>query len=130
MMYPRLVLARNLLTQDGVIFVSIDDNEVANLRAVMDEIFGAENFVATVIWHKVHTLKNTARQFSEDHDYVVVYARNGDLWTPNPLPRTTDQDARYSNPTTIRGGPGSRDQFRHGTTTARARIPSRHLPGA
>ena len=96
MMYPRLVLARNLLTQDGVIFVSIDDNEVANLRAVMDEVFGAENFVATVIWHKVHTLKNTARQFSEDHDYVLVYARNArsvDSRTHFRAP--TEQDARY-----------------------------------
>jgi adenine-specific DNA-methyltransferase len=105
MMYPRLVLARNLLTQDGVIFVSIDDNEVANLRELMDEVFGSENFVASVIWHKVHTLKNTARQFSEDHDYLLCYARNADLWIPNPLPRTQEQDARFTNPDDDPRGP-------------------------
>ena len=105
MMYPRLVLARNLLTQDGVIFVSIDDNEVANLRLLMDEVFGSENFVASVIWHKVHTLKNTARQFSEDHDFLLCYARNADVWIPNPLPRTEEQDARFTNPDDDPRGP-------------------------
>jgi adenine-specific DNA-methyltransferase len=105
MMYPRLVLARNLLTQDGVIFVSIDDNEVANLRELMDEVFGPENFVATVVWHKVHTLKNTARHFSEDHDYIVVYARNADEWQPGLLPRTAAQDERFSNPDDDPRGP-------------------------
>lgn len=104
-MYPRLVLARNLLTQDGVIFVSIDDNEVANLRSIMDEVFGPENFVATVVWHKVHTLKNTARQFSEDHDYIVCYARNAEQWIPNALPRTDEQDARFTNPDNDPRGP-------------------------
>jgi adenine-specific DNA-methyltransferase len=105
MMYPRLILARNLLTQDGVIFISIDDNEVANLRELMDEVFGPENFVASIIWHKVHTLKNTARQFSEDHDYLLCYARNSDVWTPNPLPRTAAQDERYTNPDEDARGP-------------------------
>ena len=72
MMYPRLFLARNLLRDDGVVFVSIDDHEVHNLRALCNEVFGEENFVASVVWQKVHTLKNTARQFSEDHDYLLV----------------------------------------------------------
>jgi adenine-specific DNA-methyltransferase len=98
MVYPRLILARNLLTQDGVIFVSIDDNEVANLRELMDEVFGPENFVATAIWQKVYSPKNSARHFSEDHDYVLVYARNAELWIPNALPRTADQDKAYKNP--------------------------------
>jgi adenine-specific DNA-methyltransferase len=98
MMYPRLVLARNLLTQDGAIFVSIDDNEVANLRELMDEVFGPENFVATAIWQKVYSPKNSARHFSEDHDYIVVYARNAEIWAPNPLPRTAEQDKAYKNP--------------------------------
>jgi adenine-specific DNA-methyltransferase len=105
MMYPRLVLARNLLTQDGVIFVSIDDNEVANLRAAMDEVFGPENFVATVIWQKVYSPKNSARHFSEDHDYLVVYARNAEVWTPNPLQRTAEQDKAYKNPDNDPRGP-------------------------
>jgi adenine-specific DNA-methyltransferase len=105
MMYPRLILARNLLVQDGVIFVSIDDNEVANLRELMDEVFGSENFVATVIWQKVYSPKNTARHFSEDHDYIVVYARNAELWSPNALPRTADQDKAYRNPDNDPRGP-------------------------
>lgn len=105
MMYPRLILARNLLTQDGVIFVSIDDNEVANLRALMDEVFGSENFVATVIWQKVYTLKNSARHFSEDHDFILVYARNAALWTPNLLPRSAEQDLAYKNPDNDPRGP-------------------------
>ncbi len=98
MMYPRLFLARNLLRADGAIFVSIDDHEVAHLRLVMDEIFGPENFVATVIWQKVYSPKNTARDFSEDHDYAVVYARSAALWTPGLLPRTEEMEGRYANP--------------------------------
>ncbi len=105
MMYPRLVLARNLLTQDGAIFVSIDDNEVANLRAVMDEVFGPENFVATVIWQKVYSPMNSSTRFSEVHDYIHVYARNASEWTPNLLPRTEAQDAAYKNPDDDPRGP-------------------------
>ena len=98
MMYPRLVLARNLLTQDGVLFVSIDDNEAANLRQVLDEVFGPENFIATVVWQKAYAPKNSAKHFSEDHDFVVVYARNGEEWRPGLLPRTASQNALYRNP--------------------------------
>ncbi len=105
MMYPRLSLARNLLTQDGVIFVSIDDNEVHNLRHLMDEVFGPENFVGTVIWQKVYSPKSSARHFSEDHDYIVVYARNANQWTPNLLPRTAEMDAAYKNPDNDPRGP-------------------------
>ncbi len=97
MMYPRLKLARNLLRDDGAIFVSIADHEVHNLRFTMDEIFGAENFVATVIWQKVYSPKNTARHFSEDHDYIVVYAKSGEIWMPRLLPRTEEMEARYAN---------------------------------
>ena len=98
MIYPRLRLARNLLKEDGAIFVSIADHEVYNLRTIMNEIFGADNFVATIIWQKVFGPKNSARHFSEDHDYIVVYARNSANWTPNLLPRTDEMNARYSNP--------------------------------
>jgi len=98
MMLPRLYIARNLLREDGVIFVSCDDNEVHNLRCLMNEIFGEENFVATVIWQKVYSPKNSARHFSEDHDYVVVYARDAAAWTPNLLPRSKEMESRYSNP--------------------------------
>ncbi|MDX2211891.1 MAG: site-specific DNA-methyltransferase [Oculatellaceae cyanobacterium bins.114] len=98
MMYPRLFLARNLLKDDGVIFVSIDDHEVHSLRTLMNEIFGEENFIASVIWQKVFSPKNSARHFSEDHDYIIVYARNAEVWLPNLLARTEEANARYSNP--------------------------------
>lgn len=105
MMYPRLKLAKNLLRDDGAIFISIDDNEVQNLRAMADEVFGPENFVATVIWQKVYSPKNTARHFSEDHDYVVVYARNAESWIPELLDRTPEMEARYDNPDNDPRGP-------------------------
>ena len=105
MMYPRLFVARQLLREDGVILVSIDDNEVHNLRMLMNEVFGEENFIATVLWHKIFSPKNTARHFSEDHDYIVVYARNAELWQPNLLPRTDAANARYTNPDNDLRGP-------------------------
>ncbi|SMX79173.1 adenine-specific DNA-methyltransferase [Brevibacterium sp. 239c] len=98
MMYPRLKLARNLLTDDGVVFVSIDDNESAALKQMLDEIFGASNFLATVIWEKVYSPMNSATQFASVHDYVHVYARNGADWASNLLPRTEEQDKAYKNP--------------------------------
>lgn len=98
MMYPRLVLARNLLTQDGVIFVSIDDNEVANLREILDEVFGPENFISQVVWQKVYSPMNSRQQVAIVHDYVLVYARDAATWRPNLLPRTAAQDAAYKNP--------------------------------
>ncbi|HMZ70139.1 MAG TPA: site-specific DNA-methyltransferase [Pseudomonadales bacterium] len=98
MMYPRLVLLKQFLREDGAIFVSIDDNEVATLRLLLDEIFGARNFVTTVLWQKVYSPKNSARHLSEDHDYVVIYAANAEIWKPNLLPRTEEQNAAYKNP--------------------------------
>jgi adenine-specific DNA-methyltransferase len=98
MMYPRLKLARNLLREDGVIFVSIADHEIHNLRFAMDEVFGMENFIATVIWHKMDSPKNTAIHFSEDHDYVLVFAKEAETWRPNGLERTEAMIARYKNP--------------------------------
>jgi len=98
MMLPRLKLLRELLTDDGAIFVSIDDNEVHHLRALMDEVFGEGNFVTSVVWQKNDGPKNTAAQFSEDHEYLVVYARNGPNWIPNRLERTQAMIARYKNP--------------------------------
>ncbi|OKK06506.1 hypothetical protein AMK26_10870 [Streptomyces sp. CB03234] len=111
MMYPRLFLARNLLREDGVVFICIDDHEVHHLRAVMDEIFGPENFVATVIWQKVYSPKNSARHFSEDHDYLLVYAKDADAWTPGLLPRTDEQNAAYKNPDNDPRGPWKADNF-------------------
>ena len=97
MMLPRLKLLRELMRDDGAIFVTIDDNEVHRLRCLMDEVFGEENFVATAIWQKVYAPKSSAKYFSDDHDFVLVYARDRDAWRPRPLPRTDSQDAAYRN---------------------------------
>jgi adenine-specific DNA-methyltransferase len=105
MMYPRLKLARNLLKNEGSIFVSIADHEVHNLRLIMNDVFGEENFIASVIWQKVYSPKNSARHFSEDHDYIIVYAKNAEAWTPRLLPRTEEMEARYSNPDNDPRGP-------------------------
>ncbi|MCV7464145.1 site-specific DNA-methyltransferase [Micrococcus luteus] len=105
MMHPRLKLARNLLTGDGAIFISIDDHEVDNLRKLCDEVFGARNFVAQIIWQKVYSPKNSAQFFSEDHDYILVYARDKNVWRPNSLPRTAEMEARYKNPDNDPRGP-------------------------
>ena len=97
MMYPRLKLARNLLRSDGVIFISIDDNEQSNLKRICDEIFGEENFIDTVIWQKVYAPKSSAKHFSQDHDFILVYAKNGADWMPGLLPRTEAQNSKYKN---------------------------------
>ena len=107
MMLPRLKLLRELLRDDGVIFVSIDDNEVHRLRCLMDEVFGEGNFLTTVIWQKVFAPKNTARHFSEDHDFVLVYARDAENWKPNLIERSIGTTARYQNPDGDVRGPWS-----------------------
>lgn len=104
-MYRRLQLAKELLADDGVIFVSIDDNEVFRLGMLMDRVFGEDNFVANVIWQKVYSPKNTAQHFSDDHEYLVVYAKNRQLWRPMPLPRSAEQDRAYKNPDNDPRGP-------------------------
>lgn len=105
MMYPRLFLARNLLRQDGVIFVSIDDNEVHNLRLMMNEIFGEENFLAQLVWQKIHSTKNDAKYFSDNHEYILCFARNINDATIKLLERTEAMDARYQNPDNDPRGP-------------------------
>jgi len=105
MMYPRLFIARQLLREDGVIFISIDDNEFYNLRMMMNEIFGEENFITTIVWQKKYSPQSDATYFSEMHDYILVYAKkarqnkndpNG--WERKLLARTEEQDKRYKNP--------------------------------
>ncbi len=98
MMYPRLSLLRHFLREDGAIFISIDDNEIAALRLLMDEIFGRRNFIASIAWQKIYTIKNSARHLSEMHDYVVIYAAKADTWTRNLLPRSDTAKGNYSNP--------------------------------
>jgi len=98
MMYPRLKLARSLLKDDGVIFISIDDNEVANLRKICDEIFGEENFMANIVWQKKYTRSNDAKWFSDNHDHILCYAKNKELFKINQLPRNEAQLTAYRNP--------------------------------
>ncbi len=105
MMMPRLKLLREFLTDDGVIFISIDDNEVHWLRGLMDEVFGEDNFVATIIWEKVYSPKSSARFFSENHDYIVAYARRKESFELGLLPRTEEANARYENPDKDKRGP-------------------------
>ncbi len=111
MMYPRLALLRQFLTEDGSIFISLDDNEIQSLRFVMDEIFGGSNFVAMVIWQKNFSAKNSARHFSESHDYVAVYAKDANRWVPNLVARGAEQDARYKNPDKDARGPWTSGDF-------------------
>lgn len=98
MIYPRLKLAKDLLTDDGVIFISIDDNEQENLKKCCDEIFGAQNFVAQLIWERAYAPKNDARFISNSHDYVIMYAKNLNEFVIGRLPRTDEANARYQNP--------------------------------
>lgn len=105
MMYSRLRLARNLLEDNGVIFISIDDNEIHNLRSICDEVFGPANFIANVIWHKMDSPKNSARHLSEDHDYILLYAKNAEQWRPRLLPRSEKMIDRYQNPDNDPRGP-------------------------
>ncbi len=98
MMYPRLFLAKNLLKEDGVIFVSIDDNEVHNLRLLMNEVFGEENFIDEIVWQRTFAAKNDAKYLSSEHEYILFYAKNIENITVHPLDRTSKQNDRYKNP--------------------------------
>ena len=98
MIYSRLLVARTLLANDGVIFISIDDNEVHHLRKICDEVFGAGNFLAQVVWERAYAPINLMKHFSPSHDYIVCYAKDVDLAICNGIPRSSEADARYSNP--------------------------------
>ena len=98
MMYSRLILTKNLLSDDGVIFISIDDNEQANLKKICDEVFGERNFIAQIIWERAYAPVNLKKHFSESHDYIICYARDIDKAICNGLPRKSDANDRYSNP--------------------------------
>jgi len=104
MMRDRLEILRNLLREDGSLWITIDDNEAHYLKVVCDEVFGRENFVANVIWEKADSPRNSARQFSVDHDHVVVYSKNPN-WAPQRLARTEAANAIYSNPDNDPRGP-------------------------
>lgn len=98
MIYPRLKLARNLLEEQGVIFISIDDREMENLKKICNEIFGEENFVACVIWERAYSPVNLKKHFSESHDFILCYAKNIDMLECNGLERSSEANSRYKNP--------------------------------
>ena len=97
-MRDRLVLMKELLATDGSIWVPLDDAEVHRMRCLLDEVFGAQNAIATVVWQKADSPRNSARHLSVDQDYILIYALNAEVWRPNRLPRTADSDAIYRNP--------------------------------
>ena len=98
MIYPRLKVARDLLTDDGVIFISIDDNEVKDLKNITDEIFGNRNFLAQVVWERAYSPINLMKHFSPSHDYILCYAKNIDKAFCNGIERSSEANDRYSNP--------------------------------
>lgn len=97
-MRDRLEIIRRLLSEDGALWITIDDNECHYLKVLCDEVFGRVNFVASVIWRKNYAPKSSAKHFSIDRDYVLIYAKSGDVWKPNPMPRSEKQDKAYKNP--------------------------------
>ena len=105
MIYPRLKVARDLLTDDGVIFISIDDNEVSNLRKLCDEVFGEDNFVADVIWKRKRGRDNSAKWFSKSHEYLLIFAKKLEEFNTNYLELNEETKAAYKNPDNDPRGP-------------------------
>ena len=105
LMRDRLELVQEIFSDDSSIFISNDDNENNRLNLLMNQVFGSQNFVAEVIWQKVYSPKNSAKYFSEDHDYITAYAKNKENWRPNRLPRSEEQNERYQNPDDDDRGP-------------------------
>jgi adenine-specific DNA-methyltransferase len=145
MIYPRLMLLRELLAENGSIWVSIDDHEGHYLKVVMDEVFGRQNFVTNVVWEKVYTPKSNGRVMSADHDHLIVYGKSSQFFDSgwNLLPRTAEQEARFSNADNDPGGPwrtypldvrtdnsARREKYRYEVTTPSGRkvrpSPGRH----
>ena len=134
MIRDRLEILSELLSQEGSIWITIDDNEAHYLKVLCDEVFGRSNFVTTVVWRKNYSPKSTARHFSEDHDYIIVYAKVADRFIPNLMPRTEKQDRAYKNPDDDPRGPwkpgdlSARNYYSLGTYSIST--PSgRHIPG-
>ena len=110
-MKQRLLLAKKLLSQNGVIFISLDDNEISALRLLCDEIFGYQNFIANVIWEKKFSPQNDAKWLSDSHDHILLYANDKEIWHPALLSRTQEMDSRYSNPDNDPRGPWASSDF-------------------
>lgn len=105
LMRPRLELLKKLLCEDGSIWISIDDDEGHYLKVLCDEIFGRHNFVSTIVWQKIHSIKNDAKYLSQNHDFLLVYAKNKEILKLNLLPRTEEMNSRYKNPDNDPRGP-------------------------
>ena len=105
MIYPRLKVAKDLLSEDGVIFISMDDNEIKNLKNICDEIFGEDNFIAQVVWERAYSPVNLKKHFSESHDYLLCYAKQFNYALCNGLPKTAEALDRYKNPDNDPRGP-------------------------
>ncbi len=105
LMYPRLVLLRSLLANNGSIWITIDDDEAHYLKVIMDEIFGRKNFAANIVWQKKYSPQNDAKWLSDNHDHILLYARNKNSWRPNLLPRSDEMDNRYKNLDNDKRGP-------------------------
>lgn len=123
MIYPRLRLAKNLLAEDGVIFISIDDYEIENLRKVTDEVYGEQNFLGTVIWERAFAPKNDAKYFSTSHDYIIVYAKSKKDFKIGKLPRTEEANNRYKNLDNDPRGPWTPDNLTVKTYNANTDYP-------
>lgn len=98
LMKSRLEILHNLLAEDGSIWISLDDNEQAYCKILCDEVFGRNNFINNVIWEKKYGIQNDAKYLSDNHDFILIYAKNKQLWKTNLLPRTEEMNARYKNP--------------------------------
>ena len=105
LMRDRLEIIRRLLSEDGSLWITIDDNEAHYLKLLCDEVFGRPNFVANVVWQKKYTVSNDAKWLAENHDHVLVYAANKERWRPYRLPRSAEMDGRYRNPDNHPKGP-------------------------
>jgi len=132
---PRLALLRNLLSKDGSLWISIDDDESHYLKVLCDEVFGRNNFVCSVIWEKKFSPQNDAKWLSDSHDYVLVYAKNKDIWRPNPLSRTSEMNDRYKNPDNDPRGVWAssdltaQDPFDYGVYELTSPIGKKFMPG-
>ena len=123
MIYPRLILAKNLLKEDGVIFISIDDNEQHNLKNICNEIFGESNFVSQIIWERAFAPKNDAKYVSNSHDYILIYAKRISEFKIGKLPRTEEANSRYKNPDNDPRGPWTADNLTVKTYNANTDYP-------
>ncbi|SSC25069.1 N6 adenine-specific DNA methyltransferase, D21 class, partial [Klenkia terrae] len=133
-MRDRLSQIHELLAVDGSVWVHLDDAEMAYCRVLLDEVFGRQNFIATVVWQKVYTVKNSAKHLSVDQDYIIVFAKNAEVWRPNTLPRSEAMDAAYKNPDNDPRGPWKSAAFNANKPYSKGRYPittpsGRVIPG-